>query len=294
MDNYTPGCDPVDTVSLLVDHLDVRVRRKMIHTKTKVGGGMRGEIKILSNASRSRLIWTARNTPGLHSILTLTYPHEDYAITANGGNFMADGRTIKEHLRKFRQQLTYRGLVGFWFLEFQKRGAPHFHFFLVGTLKPQDVDKLRDNWARIVGSSCPHHPTRGLDYQELRKPEAAGAYAAKYSSKDEQKVVPEHFRGVGRFWGFFGKLERRETTIKLGVKELFELARVAKRYARARARSEGYKLRGFGSGFQGFAAYYAAPILRAYLAHHYIIPDSWTHKIAIAPRSLHPASASPL
>jgi len=40
--------------------------------------------------------------------------------------------------------------------------------------------------------------------EKLRKPEAAGAYAAKYAAKNYQKLVPEEYREVGRFWGKFG------------------------------------------------------------------------------------------
>jgi len=38
----------------------------------------------------------------------------------------------------------------------------------------------------------------------LKHPEAAGAYAAKYAAKNEQKAVPPEYKDVGRFWGIAG------------------------------------------------------------------------------------------
>lgn len=273
--NYNPELISREYHELHVDNSDISLKTSFVHRKSKAGGGARSEITEFSAQSRRRLIWSARNTLDLTGILTLTYPHSDWSLTATGGDYMTDGRVVKNHIRKFRQVLTYWDLKGFWFLEFQKRGAPHMHFFLVGQVSDSLKQKLHRTWYRMVGSSCPHHLTRGLDYQVLRKKHAAASYAAKYSTKDEQKTVPPQYRGVGRFWGFFGDMKKPKVHLLLSLKEIYRLARLAKNYAKSKARSDGYSIRRrYGSGMQGYSVFYAAPVLKAYLQRHYKVPDS--------------------
>jgi hypothetical protein len=89
-------------------------------TSPKRGGGVRGEISEFSKAPARRLLLAARNFDGLRVMITLTYPSE----------FPADGRIVKDHWKRMRQWLTRNGVSsGLWFLEFQERGAPHFHIF---------------------------------------------------------------------------------------------------------------------------------------------------------------------
>ena len=38
----------------------------------------------------------------------------------------------------------------------------------------------------------------------MKYPGGAASYAAKYAAKSDQKVVPDGYEGVGRFWGHWG------------------------------------------------------------------------------------------
>lgn len=268
-----------EVASLSVDSLDCKLTRRFTNYKGKVqvGGGLRGRITKFSDQSRRRLIYSARNIPNLGSMLTVTYPHEDYAQFATGGNFMEEGETIKTHLRKFRQALTYRGIYGFWFLEFQARGAPHIHFFISGEVAPHVLQKLQKTWHKIVGSGCPHHLTRGIDCQVLRKKSAAASYASKYSSKSEQKIVPDRYRDVGRFWGLFGDHpQNNERVMYASMSEIYQMVRIARRHEKAMRRSLGLPKvhKDKGRGFGGCTLFSAGPCLKAYLEYHYTIPDS--------------------
>ena len=42
---------------------------------------------------------------------------------------------------------------------------------------------------------------RDSDYAPLHSTNGAGRYVAKYSAKGEQKLVPEGYGNVGRYWG---------------------------------------------------------------------------------------------
>jgi len=133
---------------------------------------------------------------------TLTYP----------GFFPSDGPSVKEHLRRFCQELKrYQAKRGgdperfsaFWFLEFQERGAPHFHLFLTDQFPAKWI---ASTWYFIVRSDDHRHLQAGTRIESIRSGhKGIMAYASKYAAKQEQKVVPEGYEKVGRFWGVYGR-----------------------------------------------------------------------------------------
>ena len=172
---------------------DTIVKRQLFNgqTRPRVGGGINTGIKELSDSSMRRMKLHVRNMPQANYIITLTYPRE----------FSSDGKEVKHHLELMREWFRYRGVSAFWFLEFQARGAPHFHLF---TDNPVEAKELSRKWYEVVGSGDEKHLRAGTQIQKIRKPHAIAAYAAKYATKSEQKTVPEGYSNVGRFWGGFG------------------------------------------------------------------------------------------
>jgi len=143
-------------------------------------------------------------------MLTLTYP----------GFYSSDGKESKEHLRKFLQELkreqaraesigSYRCTLeqgnpysSFWFLEFQSRGAPHFHILTTHEFNKKWISR---KWFEIVGSDDIRHLQAGTNFEKIRLGRAGiASYAAKYAAKNIQKVVPDGYDNVGRFWGVSG------------------------------------------------------------------------------------------
>lgn len=123
---------------------------------------------------------------------TLTYPA---AYPCNGDEVKAHWRAFVERLRRTGWMDKGGSLV--WFLEFQDRGAPHFHFLATNFVGKEWVAKA---WAEITNgdaSSCSRMET-------LRWADSAGAYARKYAMKSEQKTVPPGFERIGRMWGCVG------------------------------------------------------------------------------------------
>jgi hypothetical protein len=124
-------------------------------------------------------------------MVTLTYP----------ATWPRSGPAVKAHLRAFTERVRRLGWFDeaswVWFLEFQDRGAPHFHLLCTEFI---GMHWVAEAWASITGgdvSAC----TR---VEGLRDPESAGAYARKYARKSEQKAVPVGFESVGRMWGCSG------------------------------------------------------------------------------------------
>lgn len=186
---------PGREITLEVGPRDIRVRRNYRPSglAPRSGGGLRSEVTAFTRASKRRLLFTARNFSGLEIMITLTYP----------ADFPTDGRLVKNHWRRFRQWLIRNGAVtGLWVLEFQSRGAPHYHVFI---RTPLDRDAVADAWYRIVGSTDPKHRAAGTRIERFRRPAALGGYVMKYAAKASQKDVPSGFEKVGRFWGTWGQ-----------------------------------------------------------------------------------------
>jgi hypothetical protein len=247
---------------LTVFPLDAKERHLQPGVKRR-GGGMRQKVAGFSEGSKRRMLFTFRNVVGLRVLLTLTYP----------GEFSTDGREVKRHWDNMRRWLARRGISGAWFMEFQERGAPHFHVFLTGEVPKEEVAAA---WYQIVGSGDDRHLRAGTRIEALRELHAAGAYAAKYLRKQEQKEVPEGFSDVGRFWGLFGHLsvepvaqvdnqERVDAATGEVVPGLaVPAARVMRGLVNARRRAAG-RPRFKDSGRQGFTGYGCGPAMAGYL-----------------------------
>jgi hypothetical protein len=119
---------------------------------------------------------------------------------------------LNSFLTQFRRE--FEGIEYVWFLEFQKRGAPHFHLFTT-YVQPTLVQRERvaKIWARVIlgkkAERCRSLTWRKVfavhsharTWEPIRSIDGAARYAVKYATKTRQKVVPEGYRNVGRFWG---------------------------------------------------------------------------------------------
>jgi hypothetical protein len=111
----------------------------------------------------------ARLAPAAALFLTLTYP-ADYP----------NPRIAKRHLDTYMKRLRrkFPKLAGVWRLEFQRRGAPHFHVLLFG-VDYIPMDQVQAAWGEIIG--CPHVFTRIESISGSRR--KVMAYVSKYVAK---------------------------------------------------------------------------------------------------------------
>jgi hypothetical protein len=132
-------------------------------------------------------------------LLTLTYP----AVWA------LDGVTWKRDKAAFERRLerAFPKAGWYWRLEYQRRGAPHYHLLVFG------VDFIAHEWLarawyEVVGSGDADHLRAGTSIERVRSGRGVRRYAAKYVAK----VAPEweqlfkdesgfDYRHVGRWWG---------------------------------------------------------------------------------------------
>lgn len=166
------------------------------------GGGARGKVKGYTPASRQRLqkrLAMFRNKH-LSSALfvTLTYPEEHPPVDI-----------AKGHMRAFIKRIRYKfpmAAIG-WRLEFQKRGAVHFHLIILGVrFLPNEV--VSDWWYKIVGSGDEKHLRAGTEVRRVKSARHAAYYISKYMAKagEQSDIIPEGTK-PGRFWGFEGRVD---------------------------------------------------------------------------------------
>jgi hypothetical protein len=185
---WFPGASLID-IELPAHHATTRKRKQQ----------PRGRITEFSAASRSRLKHTFgrldREALGRALLLTLTYPAEFPAPE--------DHAVYKAHLHRFKIALRRRWPLcsGIWKLEFQTRGAAHYHFMLFG-LSHETLDALR-SWTRKTWYRIAHNGDKNLGaacekVEFIRKAGCAMGYFAKYLGKGDQ-TLPGNFSG--RYWG---------------------------------------------------------------------------------------------
>lgn len=170
----------------------------------------RSEIVRFSAGAASRMGRYLREADAKYSYMhTLTYP----------GEYPSDGRLVKYQLKRYLQEVTRladsngrkRECSHFWFIEFQKRGAPHFHIFTTEFVDFKICAKL---WFDIVNSGDSKHLKAGVRVEKLIKGRKGMiCYAKKYAIKQSQKEVPEIYQNVGRFWGVHGLKTRKSADV---------------------------------------------------------------------------------
>jgi hypothetical protein len=158
----------------------------------KRGGAKRGIITDFTKGSRRRMLRTMGKIKRseLPMFVTLTYP----------GVWPKEPAVWKRHLKNFAARLRRRSknVAFLWRMEFQKRGAPHYHLLVWGL--PESWTKgqgLRDfrswlaaSWYEVVGSGDNRHLQAGTQCDKCQTIRGAFAYAAKYLGKVEEKVKP--------------------------------------------------------------------------------------------------------
>lgn len=211
---------------LTVYKQDIRVKRVLLNESDKPSpgnnGARRGKADKVSQKSLDNLRFLVMNTYALfYSIITLTYPND----------FPSDGKAVKKHLNslltRLRQKYGKNSYV--WVVEFQRRGAPHYHIIVgidlaaMGDLvtKKRSSGKfyqtniqaenwLAETWNRVIFENIYWQPNEddrqkhlnaGVSWEVSRDQNGCAKYIAKYACKPQQKQIPDEYQDIGRAWG---------------------------------------------------------------------------------------------
>lgn len=202
-------------------------------SRKRRGGGKRGRVVTFSAAARKRLLDLVNKVAvdAYRSALfvTLTYPE-----------MFPSPQKAKEHLDAFGKRLKRRWprAAFVWRLEFQRRGAPHFHLIVFG-IPFMPPGWLARAWYEVVGSGDPRHAAAGTEVRRVRNFRRAVAYAAKYLAKTGDRGGDggvSAIEGLGRIWGVVGRgcLPIRTVRVVLSWRQFWELKRDLRRFVERR------------------------------------------------------------
>ncbi len=194
----------------------------------------RGKVTVFSRKSRRRLLEFFARTAQTNKprvFLTLTYPSN-----------MNDARTGKAHLRAFLERVRrkFPQASAIWRIEYQKRGAVHFHLMFF-SLPFWKIESIRSVWGEIIGEENPQ-----IHIETIRSRRGSTFYVSKYVAKvgDDALVSLTNlpYLHEGRHWGYFNKPEipMQELIIfeVLGdLKAFWDLRRAIDRYYPKRKKS---------------------------------------------------------
>jgi hypothetical protein len=203
----------------------------------EIGGALpprRAEITEFSEKSRQRLRLSLAKVDqgkcGTPIFGTLTYPAE----------FPLDEETFKRHLKIFSQRFlrAFPHAAFHWKLEFQSRGAAHFHPIFWNLSADREYLKhfrgwLASNWFEVVGSSDEKHFWAGTSADPIKSQFGIMRYVSGYVSDSDQ--TRPGFK-VGRYWGIVGRSNvpwAKENVIELTREQGKLVRRMARRYMQA-------------------------------------------------------------
>lgn len=190
----------------------IRIERKS-RVKGSVTNNGNVAISEFSEQSRQRLAWVcSQSSYPMVSMITLTY----HRMTMDGKQCKAD---LKIFLNAVRRTLPSAKYI--WFMEFQRRGAIHYHVLLSVPVDRQKWVRLGRCWSNIVirrGGSPKfvrwfNGRRRGKFWEDERKPGGLARYGLKYALKTKQKDCPKGLLNCGRFWGASRGLVVEETLL---------------------------------------------------------------------------------
>lgn len=168
---------------------DVVLRCRYLRYHSPVSPTRRGKITSFSYRSLRRLRHVLRNaTVEWRAFVTLTYPNE----------YPTDTKLVKSHLNSFLQYLRRKAVKYLWILEYQQRGAPHYHLLLSQRV---DKDEISERWYHIVGSEDIRHRQAGTQIKGIKNIKQVYSYLSKYIKKGNQKALPIDYSHSGRYWG---------------------------------------------------------------------------------------------
>lgn len=228
--------------------IDDTTRKKLVALKTNeilternVKVRPRGAITEFSRASRLRLLKaSARLADDVRGLfVTFTYREN-----------MQDAALAKEHLHKLMLWIAYHyeKAACIWRMEFQGRGAIHFHVMILNiTFIP--AKEITEYWQRLTGDDS--YP----DIERMGSKRKISRYMSKYIAKREQAVSSTGLdnlsylkNAVGRFWGVCMRknmpyAEMREISVTGSMLVYAEMKRYARRkYKRISKRIQGFAL----------------------------------------------------
>lgn len=197
-----------------------------------------GDIKTFSRKSRMRMmkkILAIRYDPDRRPIfITLTY-HLETQKTARA--YKLDIARFVRWLNRYDDRCRW-----IWKVEFQKRGAVHFHliYFPNITFTRPRLEAFRrdvsEAWHEHSGETTEAHRKAGTNVQYVKSDRGIITYVAKYVTKDEGTPPPVQ---IGRFWAASSNFKPEIICdFECNAAVFFQLRRLLRRWLKANQRKK--------------------------------------------------------
>jgi hypothetical protein len=180
-----------------------------LHLKNPPIDSRRSEIQGFSLGSQRRMSAFLREVEAKYVyMITLTYAAQPESPTVSKNQL----RVFLQRLKRFAGRSS-RQFSAFWFMEFQSRGAVHYHIFSTHCPRYTTVSQW---WTECMqfgeydDTLYYKHLAAGTRCERLRRGrDGCVRYALKYARKHDQKLLPEAWKtGAGRWWGAVGDKSR--------------------------------------------------------------------------------------
>ena len=198
----------------------------------------KGKLRGFSNKSRLSMMRQAlrlKRNVDKPLMATLTYPGK--SSKAWPEIWPQDFETWKLHLKLLFLRLNYKfpRAASIWKLEFQKRGAPHFHL-LIFNVPYLPASMLARWWYEIVGSEDEDHLEAGVECKRVHSLNGVLCYVGKaYMGK-----AVEGGAECGRFWGIRNR-KHYPFSAYVRIRCARHTSTVLKRTIKRFMRSKGYR-----------------------------------------------------
>jgi hypothetical protein len=149
--------------------------------------------------------------------VTLTYP----------ADFTKDIRKSKAQLKEYRRrfEIAYGKVRAIWRLEYQERGAPHYHIMY---FDPPFVS-IKDwctMWDDVIHTPAEERFGNSVDLKLITHrsgQKLIACYVGKYISKVDERRLKDDSTHTGRYWGRWNIVEEDPIEIPLSDREAFSL-----------------------------------------------------------------------
>lgn len=182
------------------------------------------------------------------AFITLTYPADWLGVVPT----CSDAKRQLQAFRKRFEREFGRPFFALWKMEFQRRGAPHFHILAPVPNGSEFRIWLSETWTQVVNHPDENernkHRVAGTGIDKAKGITATNAnrisyYFSKHSSankgpKEYQNTPPAEWvenGSVGRFWGYWG-LDIATSTIQLERDKALFIARTLRRWQQSKSR----------------------------------------------------------
>jgi hypothetical protein len=211
----------------------MRIKRDKTNDPTLISDGKkppRGNISGFSDKARARMLKTVNqiNRPDPPLFITLTYRDNEQ-----------DHSKSKKHLDRIRKhfEYKYKQIAAIWRLEFQRRGAIHYHILLwkSDTWLNYPLDEVKETvskaWAKIILDGSEATLKYSVKIMLGENSNALSLYLLGHNNKTNQ--IRDDLE-TGRYWGIWKKellgIGKPQESYNIKQNQIFVLRRLSRQY----------------------------------------------------------------